>query len=127
MDSTNTLHQLPPNSMNVIMALLLNPFQTKLIMSKTLLNLAYIHYPSECSSEEIKEIIKELFPNKASDVPITVLKRISTMTSPILAKFYNTFMSADSFPSVLKTSIVSQVYNKENPQQFKKMQTYLNI
>ena len=75
-------------------------------------------YLSECSSEEIKEIIKELSPNKASDIPITVLKRISTITSPILAKFYNTFMSSGTFPSVLKTGIVSPVYKKGNPQQF---------
>ena len=33
-------------------------------------------YLSDCSSEEIKEIIKELSPNKACDIPITVLKRI---------------------------------------------------
>ena len=76
-------------------------------------------YLSDCSSEEIKEIIKELSPNKASDIPITVLKHISTITSPIiLAKFYNTFMSSGTFPSVLKTGIVSPVYKKGNPQQF---------
>ena len=62
--------------------------------------------------------LKELSPNKASDIPITVLKRISTITSPILAKFYNTFMSSGTFPSVLKTGIVSPVYKKGNPQQF---------
>ena len=65
-----------------------------------------------------EEIIKELTPNKASDIPITVLKRISSITSPILAKFYNTFMSFGTFPSVLKTGIVSPVYKKGNPQQF---------
>ena len=119
MDSTNTLHQLPLNSTNVIMALLLNPFQTILIMSKTLVNLVYSIYLSECSLyEEIKEIIKELSPNKASDRPITVLKRISTITSPILANFYNAFMSSGTFPNVLKTGIVSPVYKKGNPQQF---------
>ena len=53
-----------------------------------------------------------------SSIPITVLKRKSTITSPILAKFYNTFMSSGTFPSVLKTGIVSPVYKKGNPQQF---------
>ena len=69
-------------------------------------------YLSECSSEEIKKIIKELSPNKASDIPITVLKHISTITSPILANFYNAFMSSGTFPNVLKTGIVSPVYKK---------------
>ena len=43
----NTLHQLSLNSKNVIIVLLLNPFQTKLIMSttKTLLNLLYRSKP----------------------------------------------------------------------------------
>ena len=47
-----------------------------------------------------------------------ILKRISTITSPILANFYNAFMSSGTFPNVLKTSIVSPVYKKGNPQQF---------
>ena len=47
-------------------------------------------YLDECTPEEINEIIKELSPNKASDIPIKILKSISNITSPILTKFFNT-------------------------------------
>ena len=57
-------------------------------------------YLSECLSEEIKDIIKELSSNKASDIPIIVLKCISTITSPIFANFYNAFMSSGTFPNM---------------------------
>ena len=75
-------------------------------------------YLNECSPEEINEIINELSPNKASDIPIKVLKSISTMTSPILAKFFNNFMSSGIFPSILKIGIVSPVFKKGDPQKF---------
>ena len=72
----------------------------------------------ECSPDEINEIIKDLSSNKASDIPIKILKCISTITSPILAKFFNAFISSGIFPKILKTGIVSPVYKKGDPQKF---------
>ena len=73
---------------------------------------------NECSPEEINEIIRELSSNKASDIPVRVLKCISSVISPILAKFFNMFMSSGIFPNILKTGIVSPVYKKGDPQKF---------
>ena len=71
---------------------------------------------TECYPSEIENLIKELSSNKSSDVPITVLKRISTTLAPILSKFYNKFMSTGIFPKILKAAIVSPVYKKDDPQ-----------
>ena len=73
---------------------------------------------ADSSPEEIIEIIKELSSNKASDIPIIILKRCSHMMSPILAKFLNSFYNLGLFPSILKTGIVSPVFKKDNPQLF---------
>ena len=73
---------------------------------------------ADSSPEEIIEIIKELSSNKASDIPIIILKRCSHMMSPILAKFFNSFSNLGLFPSILKTGIVSPVFKKDNPQLF---------
>ena len=67
---------------------------------------------ADSSPEEIKEIIKELSSNKASDIPIIILKHCSHMMSPILAKFVNSFSNLGLFPSILKTGIVSPVLKK---------------
>ena len=75
-------------------------------------------YLDDCSPEEINEIIKELSPNKTSDIPIKVLKNISTLISPILSKFFNTFMSSGIFPNILKIGLVSPVFKKGDPQKF---------
>ena len=48
---------------------------------------------ADSSPEEIIEIIKELSSNKASDIPIIILKRCSHMMSPILAKFLTHFLT----------------------------------
>ena len=71
---------------------------------------------TECYPSEIECLIKELSSSKSSDVPITVLKRISTTVAPILSKFYNKFMSIGIFPNILKNAIVSPVYKKDDPQ-----------
>ena len=73
---------------------------------------------NECSPEEISEIIKELSSNKSSDIPIKVLKCISTPISSILAKFFNKFMPTGIYPSILKIGMVSPVYKKGDPQKF---------
>ena len=73
-------------------------------------------YLTDSSPDEIKNIICEFSSSKASDIPITLLKRCSNFLSPVLAVFYNKFMYSGIFPDILKTGIVSPVYKKGNPQ-----------
>ena len=73
---------------------------------------------ADCSIEEINDIINKLSGNKSSDISITLLKRCTHIISPILHKFLNIFLSSGIFPEILKTSIVSPVYKKGNPQLF---------
>lgn len=73
---------------------------------------------SKCSSEEISYIISELVNGKASDIPIIILKRCSSIVSPILSKFYNNFMEAGVFPNTLKSGCITPIFKKGNPQMF---------
>ena len=57
---------------------------------------------ADSSPEEIKEIIKTLSSNKASDIPIILLKRCSHMISPIQTKFFNSFLTWDYLLAFLK-------------------------
>ena len=67
---------------------------------------------TECYPSEIENLIKELSSNKSSDIPITVLKRISTTLAPILSKFYNKFMSTGIFPKFSKLLLSAQYTKK---------------
>ena len=67
-------------------------------------------YLTDSSPDEIKKIICDFSSSKASDIPITLLKRCSNFLSPELAVFYNKFMHSGIFPDILKTGIVSPVY-----------------
>ena len=73
---------------------------------------------SECTCEEINEIIKELSTSKSSDIPIIILKRCSSFISHVLTKFLNEFMKAGTFPDILKLGVITPVYKKGNPQLF---------
>ena len=79
---------------------------------------------NECSPSEIEHLINEMSSTKSSDMPVTVLKRISVILSPILSTFYNKFMSLGTFPNILKIAIVCPVYKKDNPQ---KLENYRPI
>ena len=73
---------------------------------------------SECSTDEIMKIISELDSNKSSDLPITVIKKCSTIISPILSKFLNSFMDQGIFPGLLKVGRISPIFKKGDPQIF---------
>lgn len=73
---------------------------------------------SECTCEEIEELIKDLSSNKSSDIPIVILKRCKSFISPVLTRFYNEFMRTGIFPDILKTGLISPIYKKGNPQLF---------
>ena len=61
---------------------------------------------------EISEIICELSNDKASDIPLVVLKHCSSVLSPILAKIFNHCISNGIFPDPLKVGKVTPVYKK---------------
>ena len=68
----------------------------------------------DCSEEEISCIIKELQTGKSSDIPIITIKAARIVIVPYLCKLYNQYMSAGSFPDLLKTSKITPVYKKGN-------------
>lgn len=71
-------------------------------------------YLQECSTDEVSKIISDLTNGKASDIPITVIKKASPIISPILAHIYNNHMSSGNFPDELKLGKISPVYKKED-------------
>ena len=73
---------------------------------------------NDCSTDEVKDIIKDMSNNKASDIPIKALKHCTDIISPLLSKFYNKFMGIGLFPSILKTGLITPIYKKGNSQLF---------
>ncbi len=74
-------------------------------------NSIYLHY---CTTEEIIKIIKDLDNNKASDIPIRIVKKSSHVISATLAAYFSILMALGKFPDVLKTGRVTPVYKKGN-------------
>ena len=68
----------------------------------------------ECTADEVSRIIRELQNGKASDFPITVIKRCSSIISPILATHFNHLMGEGKFPDELKLGKISPIYKKDN-------------
>jgi hypothetical protein len=73
-------------------------------------------FMSSASACEIEKIVQEFGNDKASDIPILVLKKCSTLVSGHLAVFLNKFMEAGSYPSILKVGKITPVYKKDDPQ-----------
>ena len=69
---------------------------------------------SECTAEEINQIIKELQNGKSSDIPVKVIKKTSEIISPILALYFNYYMKAGIFPKELKLGNITPIYKKGN-------------
>ena len=72
----------------------------------------------DCSHIEIEKIITEFANGKSSDIPIYLLKRSSTIISPILAYFFNQYMDQGIFPNELKIGKVTPVFKKGDKQKF---------
>ena len=70
----------------------------------------------DCSPEEILDIISELDNNKASDIPIRIIKKSSHIISPILSKYFNLLMIKGCFPDVLKIGKITPIFKKGNPE-----------
>ena len=73
-------------------------------------------YLSNCSDIEIESIVKELGNDKASDIPISILKKFFPIISGHLANFFNSFMESGIFPDILKVGKITPVFKKGNSQ-----------
>ena len=71
----------------------------------------------DCSSNEILKIISEFENGKASDIPISVVKKSSHVIAPVLSNYFNILMAEGIFPDVLKTGKITPVYKKGNPEE----------
>ena len=71
-------------------------------------------YLFETSEEEVADIIKQFENGKASDIPVSVIKKVSPAISPILAYHYNHLMKIGEFPDILKLGKITPVYKKDN-------------
>ena len=68
----------------------------------------------ETHSDEILEIIQEFQNGKASDIPITVIKKPAHLLSNILANLYNSCIRQGMFPSIFKIGKVTPIHKKDN-------------
>ena len=65
-----------------------------------------------CTYEEVTSIIRNLKNKKGSleEIPVTILKKITDLVSPILSMLFNQSVSSSSFPDVLKTAKIVPIY-----------------
>ena len=73
---------------------------------------------SECTNDEILALIHDLEIGKASDIPIKLVKRCSTVITPILKQYYNNFMQTGYFPDILKVGKITPVFKKGDQEKF---------
>ena len=73
----------------------------------------------DCSAAEVEGIIKEFSNGKASDLPVQGIKICTSILSPILSSYFNSFMRQGIFPDILKIGKITPVYkNKGSKQSF---------
>jgi len=70
----------------------------------------------DCTDEEVGKHIRELQNGKASDFPITVIKKTAPIISPKLAHHFNHLMKLGQFPDELKLGKITPIYKKDNEQ-----------
>ena len=68
----------------------------------------------DCSAEELMEIISQFDNNKASDIPIRVIKKTAHLICPVIADYFNLLMAEGTFPDVLKVGRVTPIFKKGN-------------
>ena len=66
----------------------------------------------ECSTDEIITIIKNFENGKASDIPVSVIKRTSFLISPMLSHLFNNCMRSGVFPTCLKVGKITPIFKK---------------
>ena len=66
----------------------------------------------ECTVDEVIDIIKNFENGKASDIPVSVIKRTSFLISPTICYLYNNCMKSGTFPNCLKVGKITPIYKK---------------
>ena len=66
----------------------------------------------DVTANEILEIISDLSNDKASDIPVVVIKHCNSVISPVLAKIFNLCIKDGLFPDSLKIDKITPVYKK---------------
>lgn len=68
----------------------------------------------DCTQEEVSDIIHDLQNGKASDIPISVIKKTSSVIVPTLTMHFNHLMKTGYFPDELKTGNITPIYKKDD-------------
>lgn len=74
-------------------------------------------YLEECNPDELLNIISDFDNNKASDIPVRIVKKVSHIIVPILAGYFNILMKEGVFPEILKIGKITPIYKKGNPEE----------
>ena len=69
-------------------------------------------FVEETTITEMSDIIKDFSNDKASDIPIVVIKHCAQVLAPVLCNIYNNCIKAGSFPNALKLGKITPVYKK---------------
>ena len=69
---------------------------------------------TDCTKEELYDIINGLENGKASDIPIKVIKKSAIIICPILEATFNHLMENGVFPDKLKLGKITPIYKKDN-------------
>ena len=76
-------------------------------------------FMEDCTGFEVNKIISEMQNGKSSDVPISVIKKISNIISPILTHHFNYLMGTGKFPDMIKLGKITPINKKEDEQLLK--------
>jgi len=73
-------------------------------------------YLEDCTSDELLDIISDFDNNKASDIPIRIIKKASHIITPTLSKYFNVLMKDGIFPDILKIGKITPIFKKGSPE-----------
>ena len=73
-------------------------------------------YLEDCTPDELLTLISGFDNNKASDIPIRIIKKVSHIIAPTLSKYFNILMRDGIFPDTLKIGKITPIYKKGNPE-----------
>ena len=75
-------------------------------------------YLEDCDPSELLKLISDLDNNKASDIPIKVVKKCAHIIAPIVSQYFNLHMKSGTFPDVLKVGKITPIFKKGNQEEF---------
>ena len=70
----------------------------------------------DCTLSEIHDVIKGLENNKASDIPINIIKKSASIIAPVLVVTFNHCMNLGIFPESLKVGKITPIFKKGDAQ-----------